>query len=116
MTLALMSVVLALVGPAIVLRPATPKEAIAQVIADSRRLAARRGQALRLHMTAAGEWSLAADVDADNPTLIRKGKISGPAHTLSLRISPLGICLPDASGIEAGFDPLTCDTNAGMRK
>ncbi len=105
-TLAVMSVVLALVGPALVLRHPSENELFANLVSDSRRAATRRAQALRLDLDNEGTWTLSSG-PAGNPSIVESGHMSVAGGAARVRISPLGICMSE--GEESfSIDPLTC--------
>lgn len=104
--LAVMSVAIALAGPALVLRKADASELMANLISDSRRTATRRAQSLQLDVDAEGEWILSAGADG-SLSEVRRGRITPSSGAARIRISPLGICV-SGNAAPIRIDPLTC--------
>lgn len=105
-TLAVMSVALALVGPALVPRKAEAKEVIANLISDSRRTATHRAEAMQLDVDAEGIWTLSKGT-AGEPSLVKRGRLASSPGAFRILISPLGICGLNSS-VPIRIDPLTC--------
>ncbi len=114
-TLAIFSVTLALVGPALVLRQSSPGELLSNLISDSRRVATRRAQAVQLDLGADGGWTLSGAGPQETGAILSSGRIAAVPGKARVRISPIGICVLDQSDIPMRLDPLTCDSNMGSR-
>lgn len=114
-TLAILSVTLALVGPALVLRQSSPGELFSNLVADSRRVATRRAQAVQLDLGADGAWTLSGGGPLETDAIISRGRIADAPGTARVRISPIGICVLDQTDIPMRIDPLTCNSSVGSR-
>ncbi|MBA3656333.1 MAG: prepilin-type N-terminal cleavage/methylation domain-containing protein [Gemmatimonadaceae bacterium] len=114
-TLAILSVTLALVGPALVLRQSSPDELFSNLVSDSRRVATRRAQAVQLDLGADGSWTLSGGGPQETGAIIQRGRISASPGKARVSISPIGICIMDQSDIRMRIDPLTCNSNIGNR-
>lgn len=107
-TLAIFSVALALVGPALVPRQSSPDELFASLVADSRRVATRRAQSVQLDLGANGAWTLSGGGPVQAGEIISHGRIAPSPGIARVNISPIGICLLSKSGTRMRIDPLTC--------
>lgn len=107
--LAITGLALAIVAPSFVMRPLSPSAAMQEVINTARRAAARRAQTMTLEVRANGAWSLATA--AENAALA-SGKLDSPAvRAFRVRVSPLGMCVPQNDSVSAQsppLDPLDC--------
>ncbi len=111
--LILLGLAAGLVAPAIIFSDREPQSQLAQVIAGTRDLAARRGESLHLHVAVSGEWTVegAASVAEGAMASGRIDDFPGPSFTLV--VSPIGTCGFDVRSSDAArafpVDPLTCE-------
>ena len=107
--LAVTGLALAIVAPSFVIRPLPPDAALQEVINAARRTAARRAQTMTLEVGANGAWSLTA---AAEKAALASGKLDSPAvRSFRVRVSPLGMCVPENDSVSARsapLDPLDC--------
>ncbi len=107
--LAVAGLALAVVAPSLVLRPPRADVAIQEVVNTARRSAARRGQSLSLEIKADGRWVIRASSTADS---LASGRLAGESvRRLHVRVTPLGMCEPEADTISSTrrtLDPLDC--------
>lgn len=87
-------------------RPTTTS-ALDELTHTARRTAIRRGEELRLEVSADGLWALVA---RNGAVVVQTGRLSGPASPVSLRIDALGTCRPgrEMASDTAAFDMLHC--------
>jgi prepilin-type N-terminal cleavage/methylation domain-containing protein len=115
--LVVMSLMVGLVAPAVIPRPAPDERgSLAPAIRFAREAAVRRSEIVYLRVDASGAWRVdGASSSEDEP--LASGRIdryAGGAATLIA--SPLGTCAFDArsarTGKAFGLDPLTCELRA----
>ncbi len=111
-TLAIFSVALALVGPALVLRSSSPDEHFSNLVTDSRRVATRRAQSVQLDVRADGGWTLSGAGPEQSGAVISRGRIASSGGAARVSISPIGICRLSQSGTRVRIDPLTCSSES----
>lgn len=109
--LAIMGLGMAIVATSLVLRSPSTEEALQRVVADARRVATRRAQTVTLDVDAEGAWQVAG-AERDSSEVLLSGELGAvPRGRISLRITPLGLCLTSADSGHGGSpvaDPLTC--------
>jgi len=109
--LAIMGLGMAIVAPSLVLRSPSTEEALQRVVADARRVATRRAQTVTLDVDAEGAWQVAG-AERDSSEVLLSGELGAVSRgRISLRITPLGLCLTSADSGRGGspvVDPLTC--------
>jgi prepilin-type N-terminal cleavage/methylation domain-containing protein len=85
---------------------------IRNVVERGRAAAVRRGELVRLHIGASGEWQITAG-SAPNGEVLAAGRLSGTSGSADLLFSPLGTCgTPPEDPVPpalASFEPLTCE-------
>ncbi|MEJ2546459.1 MAG: prepilin-type N-terminal cleavage/methylation domain-containing protein [Gemmatimonadota bacterium] len=118
MTLIELLVVLVLLGlggalilPAIL--PSRPSEfPVAELLDDTRRVAMRRGEIVRLTVRPDGGWTIGS-MNSLHAEPIATGRLAEPVgSSFTILISPLGTCGLDAvssAAVSLPVDPLTCE-------
>ncbi len=111
--LILLGLAAGLVAPAIIFSDREPQSQLAQVIAGTRDLAARRGESLHMHVAASGDWTVEGAASIAEGALA-SGRIDDfPGPSFTLVVSPIGTCGFDVRSSEAArafpVDPLTCE-------
>ncbi len=102
--IAIAGIALAIVGPSLILAP--PPRGLETIVADARRAALRRSEAVTLAVGPDGQWRIDA---VRSGSRISSG-IGGGPESLRLDISPLGLCTMDRApaGARMAIDPFTC--------
>ena len=113
--LVLMGMAASVVAPVLVQRPLQAEPGEAELITDARRTAVRRGEPVRLRLSADGVWALVALRDGQ---AIRSGRLDSAeireSSEVDLRIDAMGTCTPagrsntSSPKRRAAFDMLTC--------
>ncbi|HEX2723640.1 MAG TPA: type II secretion system protein [Gemmatimonadaceae bacterium] len=107
--LVLIGIAVAVVGPSLIFP--LPEAGISTVLTSSRRAALRRGQSMRVTISADGRWQ-SSPFDSRNERLL-SGSIPYSGGDIEIAISPLGVCTVQHGLLPGGpFDPLTCSTAA----
>jgi prepilin-type N-terminal cleavage/methylation domain-containing protein len=107
----IMSMAAALAAP-VLLRPTPGRSGIQELVATSREMAVRRGEALFLRMGTSGVWRLeAARATTGEP--LATGQVDPVPSPLTLMLTPNGSCMFDVATVArqpaVQLDPLTCD-------
>jgi prepilin-type N-terminal cleavage/methylation domain-containing protein len=112
--LVVMSLMVGLVAPAVIPRPAPDERgSLAPVIEFAREAAVRRSEIVHLRIDASGAWRVdGTSSSADGP--LATGRLEGYAlGAATLVASPIGTCAFDARSARVAetlrLDPLTCE-------
>jgi len=100
----------AIVLPSLV-TPHSDMTPLRELIAETQRVAAERGEVLYLHIDAGGTWQLGGAGALEGS--LGHGRLPQSPGPLTLIVSPLGSCAPDVASAGTGtaraLDPLGCD-------
>lgn len=111
--LIILTVAAAVVAPSLFVPRREHSSTLRVVVGNTREVAVRRGEMVRLRIDRNGSWQAAA-AGGPEGELLMAGQLSTPGESdTDLLFSPLGTCAPPPESSTppamAGFDPLTCD-------
>ena len=92
--LALLGLVLAIAAPAFIVPATAATSDLGSAVASARRAAVLRGEPVTLSVDDAGAWHVDGDASPGAPA-IATGKLAAKLGRLRVRVSPLGLCIPE---------------------